>query len=182
MRRDITNQGNTRGLGGYAGIGTASNSMMDDPLLLLVEQGDDLAFGTNRPIQPPTRPIQIPHNRPLLICSGKWKRCVQEALVCELKTRRPDAPGPDLQLPMEWFRTHKIVHESREGGRPLSEPINAVGGADNSMMQRDAEATSPRPQAVDNQVSRPAKLIPTIRLGFKHRHICRVSVDNSTRR
>src|ERR1039458_186833 len=37
-------------------------------------------------------------------------------------------------------------------------------------MARDAEAATPRPKAVDDEVSRPAEFIAKVRFGFEHGH------------
>ncbi|MND00924.1 hypothetical protein D3C83_197120 [compost metagenome] len=51
-------------------VEAASDGEVDDGLLLLVEQRDHLQLRPDRPLQPPVRPVQKPHNRSLLV--GWW--------------------------------------------------------------------------------------------------------------
>jgi hypothetical protein len=59
--------------------------------------------------------------------------------------------------------------------------IDAVGGADDTVMIRHTKAASPCPEAVDDQVTRPAELVPEIRLGLEHRHSRGLTRDDSSR-
>src|SRR6266446_5678004 len=64
---------NTRGLEGDGGVEAAGDGVVDDGLLLLVEQRDHLPLRADRPLQPPVRPVQKPHNRRLLVGRGLWR-------------------------------------------------------------------------------------------------------------
>jgi len=66
MLRNTAEPGDAGGFEWDGGVKAASDGAVDDGLLLLVEQRDHLPLRPDRPLQPPVRPVQKPHNRRLL--------------------------------------------------------------------------------------------------------------------
>jgi hypothetical protein len=70
MLRNVAEPGDAGGFEGDGGVEAAGDGAVDDGLLLLVEQRDHLPLRPDRPLQPPVRPVQKPHNRRLLVGRG----------------------------------------------------------------------------------------------------------------
>ena len=74
MLRNVAEPGDAGGFEGDGGVEAAGDGAVDDGLLLLVEQRDHLPLRPDRPLQPPVRPVQKPHNRRLLGGRGRRTR------------------------------------------------------------------------------------------------------------
>src|ERR1017187_2223219 len=84
MLRDVAEPGDAGGFEGDVGIQAARDGAVDDGLLLLVEQRHQLLLRPNRPLNPPVRVVEKPHDGGLLVRRWDGKRQTLEIAKAEV--------------------------------------------------------------------------------------------------
>jgi len=104
MVRNVAEPRDAGGFEGDRGVEAAGDGAVDDGLLLLVEQRDHLPLRPDRPLQPPVRPVQKPHNRRLLVRRGE-----RDSYPLDRPVRQP-VPSDSICLDME-LRGDEVAFE-----------------------------------------------------------------------
>ena len=151
-------------------IDLAHDGLVDDGLLLLLQQLDQPFLGADVALDTPVGVVEEAGDGGLLFDGWEGKRGSQKRLIGHLQPRDPDALGSNPQLPTERCRAYQRVNVCCGCLSPTTDAVDSVGSADYPVVLGHTQTTAPCPQAVDDQISRPAELMSHIGFCLEHTH------------